>query len=249
MDTQTPNKYELHKEKKAAELERERQDRAWRKTRRIIIWLSVGLILVAIIFAVNYSFSSRNGGASFVSSSKTEDILKPKADDWIIGNLPTAKLVLIEYSDFECPACAAYHPLTKRLAADFPSQVAFIYRHYPWFFHPHAKEASIVAEAAGRQGKFWEMSDLLFAEQERWAPVSKVEGIFLSYATKLGLDTTKFQADLKDPALTARVQRDLDEAKQLGVTYTPAFFLGNKLIDNPRSYDDFKAFIQKNLSR
>ncbi len=249
MENPNPTKYELHQEKKLAQLTEERRAKAWRKTRRLIVWLTAGAILVGIIFAVNYSFSSRGGGGVSPLSSKAEEILKPKADDWVIGDPKTAKLVLIEYSDFECPACAVYYPLTKRLLTEFPGQLAFIYRHYPWSFHLHAKEASIVAEAAGRQGKFWEMVTLLFTEQERWAKATKAGPIFSEYATKLGLDQDQFQADLNNPALAARVQRDLNEANAINVTYTPVFFLGTKLIDNPRSYDDFKSLIQKNLSR
>ncbi|PIP58224.1 MAG: protein-disulfide isomerase [Candidatus Vogelbacteria bacterium CG22_combo_CG10-13_8_21_14_all_37_9] len=249
MNNENLTKYELHQEKKREQSAEGRRTRTWKKMRHLAIWLIVLVILGGIVWLVNSSFAKRSVDGQLPLSSKAKDILKPKADDWIIGDVATAKLILTEYSDFECPACATYHPLTKKLLAEFPDQIAFVYRHYPLPFHLYAKKASIVAEAAGRQGKFWEMTDSLFKEQTRWSKSPKAEAIFNDLALKIGLDLDRFQIDLKDPALSARVERDLAEAKILDVTYTPSFYLGTNLIDNPRSYDEFKSLIQKALSQ
>ncbi|MBN1640080.1 MAG: thioredoxin domain-containing protein, partial [Anaerolineae bacterium] len=117
-------------------------------------------------------------------------IPSPRETDWAKGN-PEAKLVIVEYSDFQCPYCSGAAQVLTRVVGKIPDDLYVIFRHFPLSsIHPNAVASSEAAEAAGVQGKFWEMHDLLFARQPEWSSASsqQLQGIFAGYATELGLD-------------------------------------------------------------
>ena len=168
-------------------------------------------------------------------------------DDHVKG-AATSTVTLVEYLDFECEACGAYYPLVKQLEAEYGDRVTFVARYYPLPGHRNALPAAYAAEAAGLQGKFWEMHDLLFTRQKDWGekPIATPE-VFESFAQELGLDMTKFKADVASAEIAARVKRDQDAGNQLGVKSTPTFFLNGKKIQNPQSYEAFKALLDAEL--
>jgi protein-disulfide isomerase len=132
-----------------------------------------------------------------------------------------APVTLIEYGDFECPYCGAAHPALRELRRRMGDGLRFAFRHLPVVErHPHAQEAAEAAEAAGEQGRFWEMHDLLFENQRALAP-DDLRG----HARDLGLDLERFDAALADHRHRARVERDVESAARSGVGGTPAFFL------------------------
>lgn len=154
----------------------------------------------------------------------------------------SASAFLVEFSDFECPACGSYYPSVKATVAEFGDQLTFAYRHLPLPQHPSAIPAAKAAEAAGRQGKFWEMHDKLFENQTRLN-----EELIQEIATQLGLDLDQFNQDLQDEAVSRRIEDDLTAANRLGVNSTPTFFLnGKKLI--VRSPDDLRAQVAAGLT-
>lgn len=118
----------------------------------------------------NLITDSLNGKPVPVASdgeTKIPNVISP--DDWVQGDR-NSKVVLIEYSDFQCPACAAYFPIIKQLNEEFDGKIAFVYRHYPLVnIHPYAEPMARAAEAAGKQGKFWEMYDMIFSKQAEWS--------------------------------------------------------------------------------
>jgi protein-disulfide isomerase len=133
----------------------------------------------------------------------------------------TAPVTLLEYGDYECPFCAAAHPAVKHVLQLVPGDILFAYRHFPLTqIHPHAQQAAETAEAAGAQGRFWEMHDLLFAHQDHLALRDLVE-----YATALGLDLDRFASELESGAHTARVREDFLSGVRSGVNGTPTFFV------------------------
>lgn len=119
--------------------------------------------------------------------SVTGNTLDIRDRDWIKGN-ESSKVALIEYSDFQCPACAANYNLVKYLEGKYFSDIKFVYRHFPLQQHAQAIPAARAAEAAGAQGKFWEMHDKLFENQDKWADTTTAKDIFKGYAEELGLD-------------------------------------------------------------
>src|SRR5690606_17044329 len=143
-------------------------------------------------------------GAIFVATKpKTEDAGRFSGDasqlqaDDHVRNSRELKVSLIEYGDFQCPSCASFYPIVRQLKETYNEQVSFVFRHFPLIsMHPNAFAASRAAEAAGNQGKFWEMHDKLFETQSSWGQVSvNQQSLFEQYAQELGLDMEKFKTD------------------------------------------------------
>ena len=152
---------------------------------------------------------------------------------------PDKKNILVEYSDFQCPSCKSAHDFLKTVEAsgsadfDITKKVTFVYRYFPLYqIHDKAKISAYVAEAAGIQGKFWEMSDLLFDNQQSWSASNDPQNeFFLKYATELKLNIDQFKNDLNSAVVKDRVNSDLKEAEQIGVDSTPTFFLNGQKVD------------------
>ena len=164
--------------------------------------------------------------------------------DWVKGK-SDAPVTLIEYTDFQCPACAAYYPIVKQLSDEMGDQLRLVVRHYPLVtIHKNALSGSRAAEAAGRQGKYWDMYDLLFAHQAEWSLAEDpLKSILPAYAGQIGLDVDKFRADMVDSTLDDKITADRQTGNDLKITGTPSFFLNGKLIKNPTSIEDFKKVI------
>ena len=154
------------------------------------------------------------------SSAHTKASLVSYDDDHVVGP-DTAAITLVGYCGFECPYCGRAYPVIKRLQASLKDQLRFVFRHFPLIHkHPFAQQASEAAEAAGAQGHFWAMYDLLFENQDALGE-DDLEG----YAAMLGLDTARFKDELSRKLYAARVGRDVRLGRQSGVTGTPTFFI------------------------
>ena len=129
------------------------------------------------------------------------------------------------------------------------AQVQFAYRHFPLSQHKNAKLAATVAEAAGKQGKFWEMHDLIFQNQSDWSEEKNAAVIFAKYAQEVGLDLAKFQTDIASEEIKAKIENDYKSGVKAGVNSTPSFFLNGEKITNPRNYDEFKNAILQALGQ
>lgn len=165
--------------------------------------------------------------------------------DWIAGNA-SSTVTLVEYSDFQCPACASYHPVVKKLLEEKGENFRLVYRHFPLIsIHMNADLAAKAAEAAGKQGKFWQMSDKLFTTQVEWSTDRAAVTKFTAYAAELGLDTKQFASDLEDRIISKKINDDYKGGRDAGVLGTPTFFLNGKQIQNPQSYEAFAALIDE----
>lgn len=185
------------------------------------------------------------------SSSSDQAATAPaiSSDDIIIGT-PSAKVSLVEYSDFQCPACAAYHPIVNQLLIELEGDVTFAYRFFPLSqTHKNAMISSQAGYAAHLQDKFEDMYNLLFENQNDWANENNPEEIFTGYAKTIGLDIEKFKMDMNSDEAKNAVQEDYQEGVSIGVNSTPTFFLNNKKITNPGTYDDFKKLIQDEINK
>ena len=129
------------------------------------------------------------------------------------------------------------------------AKVRFAYRHFPLPQHKNAKLAATVAEAAGLQGKFWEMHDLIFQNQSDWSEDKNAAVIFAKYAQDIGLDLARFQTDIASDEIKAKIENDYKSGVKAGVNSTPSFFLNGKKITNPRNYDEFKNAIEQALGQ
>ena len=149
------------------------------------------------------------------------------------GNVSGA-ITLVEYGDFECPYCRRAHPLVKRLLKEKGNELHFVFRNFPLRkIHPHAYMSAIAAEAAGKQGKFWEMHDLIFENQNKLS-----KDYLLSLADDMGLDLAQFAIDSKSEAILSKIERDFDSGIRSGVNGTPTFFLnGSPVLTYDETYE------------
>lgn len=155
-----------------------------------------------------------------------------------------AAVTLVEYSDFQCPACGAFQPVLNEVLAQYGDQIKFEYKHYPLVqIHPFAEPAARAAEAAAQQGKFFEYADMLFAKQAEWSKGSNPTGFFTRYASELGLDMDLFAKHQKSSLLADNVRANMAEARGLGLTGTPSFYLNGVKMEN-KTFDEFKAQIE-----
>lgn len=167
------------------------------------------------------------------------------ASDHVKG-LRDSKIIVMEYADFQCPACAAYSPLVQELAQIYGDQVAFVYRHFPLKqIHFQAELAAQASEAAAKQDKFWEMYSLLYVNQLDWSEKRNAKDVFIGYAKDLGLNTSQFTKDLESDAVKAKVKEDYLNALSLNLNGTPTFFVNGQKIDNPSNLETFKNILNQ----
>jgi len=168
--------------------------------------------------------------------------LKPavNAADHHQGNV-NAHVTLVEYGDFECPYCGRAHPLVKRLLEEKGKEIQFVFRNFPLReIHPHAYAAALTAEAAGKQGKFWEMHDLIFEDQKNLNA-----NFLVSLAKEIGLDMKQFAEDSKSDELQNKIEGDFESGIRSGVNGTPTFFInGSKLLTYDETYESLLDAIQ-----
>lgn len=161
----------------------------------------------------------------------------------------SAQLTIVEFADFECPACQAIHPAVKKLIAEYPQQINFVYRHFPLPQHKSAFLAAKASEAAGAQNKFWEMYDALYENQKTWADSKNPTALFLEYATKLNLNAEEFSTALAGKAYEQTINDDLTDARILGVNSTPTFYINGQKYTGPLSYSGLKNQIEAELNK
>jgi protein-disulfide isomerase len=162
---------------------------------------------------------------------------------------PNAKVLVVEYSDFQCPACKAYYPLVRQMVQEFGSEITFVYRNFPLTsIHFNAEFAARAAESAGKQNKFWEMHDLLFEKQSEWSNTSNVIELFESYARLLSLDIDQFRTDFASREIKEYVRIQRRHATSIGVDGTPSFFINGKQIQNPTTVDEFRKTIREAIN-
>jgi protein-disulfide isomerase len=146
------------------------------------------------------------------------------------GN-PGAPVTLEEFADFQCPPCGQFAPFAEELLREYDSRLRIVFRNFPLPAHEHAREAATAAEAAGFQGKFWEMHDTLYREQSAWSKAPNVRELFESYAGILGLDMDQFKKDMDSDKARERVDSDHGLGNSLGVKVTPTLFINNRPVE------------------
>lgn len=215
-------------------------------SKRTIRQLWYGLFGAILLGVLGFGWYSQATGTS--SSRTVEQILAVQSDDHVMG-LATARVTLIEYYDLECGACRGFNPIIRQLEQDYPTDLRVVRRYFPLPMHPYARQSAAAAEAAGMQGKYEEMVDLLFAKQEEWSASSTIQDTLNGYAASLGLNMDKFTWDSKSREVRARIARDQADANTLNLSGTPAFLLQGSVIPTPRSLDEFKKLIDAELAK
>src|SRR5438270_2716055 len=149
----------------------------------------------------------------------------------IRGN-PNAPVTLEEFGDFQCPPCGSFATFSEQLLKEYDSRLRIVFRNFPLSAHEHAREAALAAEAAGMQGRFWEMYDVLYREQVFWSYAPNTRELFESYAGTIGLNLDQFKKDMDGEKAKERVDSDHARGDSLGVTMTQTFFINNQPVDH-----------------
>lgn len=203
-------------------------------------WIIFSVICVALIGVLIFT---RDSGSTFdgnPAAAVEGDNVYGKRD---------SKVVLIEYGDFQCPGCAALYPVFKEVKEQYDNEVAFVFRHMPLTnIHPNARAAASAAEAAALQGKFWEMHDQLYENQDRWSSAQADDraNFFESYARTIGLNVDEFRAAVATPEISDRVSRDQAAARKAGLApSTPTVVLNGEKLDLSTIQTDGRYDAQK----
>lgn len=194
-----------------------------------IIILGVVVLLVGSVAYSQYAAKQADEGVVI------EPHVKGNAD---------ASVVLVEYSDFQCPACAQFYPYVKDIMDEHGDDIRFEYRHFPLInIHPQAVPAARAAEAAAQQDKFWEMHDKLFENQSVWSKAANPNAYFNQYAEELGLDVETFKRQMGSAMIQAAIDASFEEAREQGFTGTPTFTLNGETMEFS-TFDEFRGQIE-----
>lgn len=212
--------------------------------------LGIGLLTVLILVGGVF-FLSKSSPATVDDAGNTKRAdgkLLVKEDSYFAGN-KKAKVTIVEFADFQCPACSSAQPIVKRIIEDYKDKIFFVFRHFPLPQHKNAKLAGLVGEAAGAQGKFWQMYDMLYENQSEWGESSKPMDFFTKYAQDLGLNVDKLKEDIKKDALANKMQRDLDDGNAVGVNSTPTFYVNGLQLRGVPQYSELQKLIESELKK
>lgn len=206
------------------------------------IKMIVGIVVVCVVILFAFVWF----GPKNVIEVKDPNLLV-KADSQMTGKIG-AKVTLVEFADYQCPACAAVSPYVKGVADQFKNNPDFnyVYRNFPLSQHQNAIISAEAAEAAAVQGKFWEMGEVLYKNQAEWEKVAEPIEIFAKYASDLKLNVAQFRLDLQMHKYQAKINADLQDAIDLNLNKTPSLFLNGVEVQD---LNKLKELIEKNLAK
>ncbi len=223
----------------------------------------IGIVLLVAVVGGWYLYQSSNSKSTTSNTNRPANATQQQPNNTpltssVLGAQPphfkgaqNSSVVLEEFADYQCPTCATMHPVMNEINAIYGSRIKFIYRNYPLVqIHKNAYEAATSAEAAGLQGKFWEMQNLLFQNQRNWSNVADVKPVFEGYAQTIGLDVEKFKADVLGMAAKQRVDADLQRGRALSISSTPTVLVNGKPIAfEQMTIDGIKQIVDAELAK
>lgn len=214
--------------------------------RRATIVTIVVAALIAAIVAVVVITTRASNPSEFADSQPTPQAAVVLRDDThILSDAGPGAPVLVEFLDFECEVCGAFHPIVEDLEERYGDRVTFAFRYFPLPGHGNSVNAALAVEAAAQQGALLPMFQRMFETQAEWGERGDESQapMFRRFAEELGLDLEAYDAAIADPATLERIQRDFDEGRALGVQGTPTFFLDGELVPL-RRFEDLEAALQ-----
>ncbi|HSX40796.1 MAG TPA: thioredoxin domain-containing protein [Candidatus Saccharimonadales bacterium] len=235
-------KRELKEQRKLEKLQYQKQLDSQGRKKTLLLWVGLPLVILLSVFGLIKLAGSSSSPSSDVPNITLQTPVS--ANDLQTGS-KDAKAVIVEYADFQCPGCGAEHPILKQIVSDYKDKVLFVYRFFPLTqIHQNAMLAAQAGYAANLQGKFWEMHDLLFENQQKWATDPSAIDTFMAFAKKLDLDTDKFKNDMNADSTKKFIADEENAGTANGVNSTPTIFFNNKMITSPTgalpTYDDLK---------
>jgi len=221
-----------------------------RKEIKILALIGVIVVIAAIMGASYYRNSAQSERKSFAMANS--QLVRP--DSPTLGAVD-APVTLVEFLDPECESCRAFSPIIKQMLKEYDGKLRFVVRYMP--LHPNSRLAASFTEAAGEQGKYWEMQEIMFRRQPEWgerhgqpasAPQEPPAVLFERYAAEIGLDVERLRNSIAQNRFASKIERDLKDGQSLGVSKTPTFFVnGRQLMRFSR--EDLKSLIDEELEK
>ncbi len=212
--------------------------------KRYLPFAIIAFVLAAAVGAGFYMFRSEQPQTSTTAESSAGASASPA--------VATTKgaVTIEEFGDYQCPPCGLLHPEMKKLKSEFGTRIRFIFYHLPLtVIHKNAMDAAHAAVAAGLQGKFWEMHNMLYESQKLWEETDNLRPIVAGFAGELGLDVPRFLSDMDSAKVDATVAADVRRANSLGVTGTPTLFVdGQEIKNDDLTTENLRKIINQRLS-
>lgn len=212
----------------------------------------VGLVSVLVVFS-NKSKSELNSKLNSVDQNAIQlaSDLNGNIGDHTKGNLDSGFL-LVEYGDYQCPGCAGVNPIVEQVIEDYKDKISYTFRNYILDYHANARAASSAVEAAGLQGKYWEMHSIMYDRQSEWESLDAEDrtDYMLDLAQELELDLDKFKTDMASDAVSTKISFDKSLGLKAGLTATPSFYINGEAIklDDISDVESFKAYIDNYIA-
>ncbi|HTK27814.1 MAG TPA: thioredoxin domain-containing protein [Pyrinomonadaceae bacterium] len=218
----------------------------------------IGIVLVIVVLGGWYMYSSSKSAPRKAANNATPGAtpkiatIPPNAPPGatppnMLGS-PTASVTVEEFADFQCPSCGSTHPILKQIQSMYGSRIKFIFRNFPLPMHDKSYDAAVAAEAAGMQGKFWDMHNQLFTNQKTWSADPNYREVWAGYAQKIGLDVEKWKNDMAGLPAKSRVDADLQRGRGLNINTTPTVFIDDKQVPYPEvTVEGLKNIIDSEL--
>ncbi|HEX4696158.1 MAG TPA: thioredoxin domain-containing protein [Candidatus Udaeobacter sp.] len=217
--------------------------------KRFLPFVIVGIVAIATLGSGAMLYHSKRQSLVAIPANKDVPVANGAESPHIRGN-PDAQVTLEEFGDFQCPPCGSFAGFAEELVKEYDSRVRVVFRNFPLSGHEHAREAAIAAEAAGIQGKFWEMHDTLYREQASWSKAPNPREVFESYAGTIGLDIAQFRKDMDGEKAKERVDSDKARGESLGIKLTPSLYINNQPVEQKdRNPEGVRAQINSALEQ
>lgn len=218
------------------------------RTRWIIfVVIAAGILLLLVFSSGNSGLNVNSVDANTIQKATSQD---GNIADHVFGKIGS-KVTLIEYGDFQCPPCGEIYPVVKSISEQYKNQLQYVFRNFPIAdLHPNAKAAAASAEAAGLQGKYWEMHDKIYETQSDWSNLSATERtkFFDNLASELNLNIKKFDADMSASSTTDKISYDIALGTKSSVSGTPSFFLNGKKLDPKTEYSTDESTFKNTIN-
>jgi len=219
------------------------------KAKEIGVWVGVMLVFAAISWGLISIINTKPPLKETETVPQIQAPAEVSENDITLGSIEKAKVTLIEYTDFQCPACKVYAENVKKLNKDFGDDLLIVHRFLPLIsIHKNAVTSAQAAYAAFKQNKFWKMDELLYENQDSWANTDNPLLIFTDYAKKFNLNIDQFTNDYNAQSTKEFIDAQRNEGISIGITYTPSFFVNGKIVEVSPDYETFKQIIENALN-
>jgi len=196
--------------------------------------LLVGTLIGSLLLIIGIAYFFSGGAPTSENGLEMYDPAEIAGEKTHVKGVENPEITIVEFSDFQCPACQEAAPMVDQIVKSYPNQVQVIYRHFPLDqIHPNARTAALASEVVAESGKFWEYHDILFARQADWEAItdrSKLKEMFADFASELEIDKASFLEKIEDASIAEKVQNDVTVANNANVNATPTFFVNGQKV-------------------